>query len=383
MPVLHCNRTRKPAAPARGSLLESLEARQLLSGTILHAYSPHLLNGNGSDVVATIGNLVSRGVAFSDLHVVLTWDDGSITFGQLSGHLTPGAPIPVHPPLDVTIGNSTHTLGAHSALVFVYQTNAAGKIINYALFTSHVTIDQNSTGGLAVTTAAGQAFSGKVATLGQLHVPDSFSGQTANFFVPAPDGISGARYVVSIAWGDGTSSTANIVKNDQGTWDVDGSHTYAFAGNYRITVTAGSHYELSPTAPPGTVTMPIGMLIEIEAGTATVSGQDAAFAVSANATRSFTTPLATLSTVPSLPVEIYWGDGTRSVATYHTLTDGSVQLIGSHTYKHAGSFQVEVRGLFDNGVDLFTTATVNPANTVIPSPQVSGTPIVGGPIGIR
>jgi len=63
-----------------------------------------------------------------------------------------------------------------------------------------------------------------------------FSGPVASFTDADPGGTA-ADYTAQISWGDGASSTGSITAGSGGGFVVQGSHSYATAGNYQVTVT--------------------------------------------------------------------------------------------------------------------------------------------------
>ena len=63
-----------------------------------------------------------------------------------------------------------------------------------------------------------------------------FSGPVASFTDADPGGTA-ADYAAQISWGDGASSTGSITAGSGGGLVVQGSHSYATASNYQVTVT--------------------------------------------------------------------------------------------------------------------------------------------------
>src|SRR5262249_54181814 len=73
--------------------------------------------------------------------------------------------------------------------------------------------------GQSFTAVAGSPFSGTVASL-----------DDANSYAPASD------FTISIAWGDNSSSSGTAQSNGGGSFTISGTHTYAAAGVYTVTV---------------------------------------------------------------------------------------------------------------------------------------------------
>jgi hypothetical protein len=61
-----------------------------------------------------------------------------------------------------------------------------------------------------------------------------FSGSVGHLAVPAD--ARGTAFAAAVGWGDGTSSAATLVPDGDG-YDIRGTHTYAAAGSYRLSIT--------------------------------------------------------------------------------------------------------------------------------------------------
>jgi hypothetical protein len=69
--------------------------------------------------------------------------------------------------------------------------------------------------------------------------PENFTGtagQSANATLATLAGSSSAKYQVSVAWGDGTTSAGTFAPATGG-GTVSGAHTYTSAGTYTVTTT--------------------------------------------------------------------------------------------------------------------------------------------------
>jgi uncharacterized protein (TIGR03118 family) len=79
----------------------------------------------------------------------------------------------------------------------------------------------------------------------------AFSGAVGSFADADPQGTV-KDYTATITWGDGHSSAGTVSANQDGTFGVHGSHTYAAAGTYAVSVLVkdqgGSQVTLSATA---------------------------------------------------------------------------------------------------------------------------------------
>jgi ELWxxDGT repeat protein len=188
----------------------------------------------------------------------------------------------------------------------------------------------------------------------------------------APPGVS--AYKATIDWGDGSHS-AGTVALVNGQLTVSGRHTYAHRGTYavRVTVTLAGQPAVSDT------------------GKATVD--DAPFsaagaAVRATAGRPFHGVVATVRDAnPSgragdFTATINWGDGTTTRGVIRARAGGGFDVVGDHTYAHAGRWTVTVRVTSVGGrtVTVKSPAAVDPV--VIrahgwPLAAVKGVPFAG------
>ncbi len=84
---------------------------------------------------------------------------------------------------------------------------------------------------LAVSTTAGGPFNGAMATFTDLAGAE------------APDGT---HYTATIAWGDNTPTTAGTITLANGTFTVSGTHAYAAAGSYTMTMTINHEATSTP-----------------------------------------------------------------------------------------------------------------------------------------
>jgi hypothetical protein len=93
----------------------------------------------------------------------------------------------------------------------------------------------------ALTLTATGALSGNVGT--------PITGLLASFTDADPQGAAG-DYTAVVNWGDGNSSPATVAANAQGGFNVTGSHTYAAAGTYTISVQIQDTSAATLTATP-------------------------------------------------------------------------------------------------------------------------------------
>jgi hypothetical protein len=167
--------------------------------------------------------------------------------------------------------------------------------------------------------------------------------------------ITSDYLTATVGWGDGQVDQGVPLQgpDGNGTFTVDGTHTYGSAGPYTITVTAGdtlSGSEASATA-TAAVAAPPGL---------TAAGQD----VTATAGQEFTQTVAVVSDPGADPAgltaTVDWGDGQvdQGVPVQGPGADGNFTVDGTHTYAAAGSYAVGVTvDDAGSGTEAVTTAT--------------------------
>jgi hypothetical protein len=193
----------------------------------------------------------------------------------------------------------------------------------------------------------------------------SFTTTVATFSDTLTSAVA-ADFTATINWGDATTS-AGTVSGGGGAFQVSGTHTYAGAGTFAVTVT------LSDDA-PGTATAAV-------TGTAHVASGLSVTAVNVSTPENalFNGTVATFSdadtskTVASFTATINWGDGTLTAGSV-TGGSGSFTVTGQHTYADEGSFPVGVT-VTENGAG-GATATGNGTASVTEADGLSGTPAI-------
>jgi hypothetical protein len=182
-------------------------------------------------------------------------------------------------------------------------------------------------------------------------------------------------FTASINWGDGTAATAGTITQPDGVgtaFDVLGTHAYAVAGDYTITihVTDAGGSTVTLTGSADVTDLPVtGAVDSFHA----IENLSTGTIVLANFTDP--NPLATVSDVTAtLPIG-GWGDGTPAsvtpltvVAIGGTSTTTLFEVTGSHTYTSHGIFTVNITVTTSGGAvtDLTAgTATVPNPNTIL------------------
>jgi hypothetical protein len=258
--------------------------------------------------------------------------------------------------------------------------NPFGYIFNgshtYALSGSYnVTVSVADTDGGTGTSAAVAVSVANVApTVGTPTVtPTSTSeGSSTSFSVSGtftdPAGALDQPYSAVIHWGDNTTSTATVSGNaNPFAYGFSGSHTYADAGSYNVTVSVTDKNGATDTSAAVAVSV---ANVAPTVGTPTVTptsaseGSSTSFSVSG----TFTDPAGVLD-LPFTAV-INWGDNTTSTATVSGAANPfGYSFNGSHTYALSGSYNVTVSVTDKNGGTGLSGAqpiVVNPAVAQVP-----------------
>jgi hypothetical protein len=188
---------------------------------------------------------------------------------------------------------------------------------------------------------------------------------TAATFVDFGGPESVGDYHATIAWGDGVTDTGTIVANSNGSFSVEGSHSYADNGSYmiaaHITNDNGTTADTTSTATIANVAPTVGISGPVDG----VPGQSRSFSFSAADPSSADQPAG-------FTFSIAWGDGTTSTAS------GPSPQSLSHAYTARGSYTISVTATDkDGGTSAAATQTV----TVVLAELQGGDLAVGGTPG--
>jgi RHS repeat-associated protein len=164
----------------------------------------------------------------------------------------------------------------------------------------------------------------------------------ANFTNPV---ASTGDFTARIDWGDGSAPASGTITGGAGTFNVQGSHTYASAGNYPITVTInqsatdqdGNQIAEQPVTSYTTATVAAPELTGAPLGTLTVKvGQALGDPVLA----TYTDP-DTNDSPANMTATVSWGDGSTSSAVVSG-GNGSFSVAADHAYSEPGDYAVMV-----------------------------------------
>jgi hypothetical protein len=186
-------------------------------------FSANLIKGNAGHAIS--GNLgvlsgLASGTSASQLAGTIDWGDGTTTPAQFvkdhsgkievrGGHAyaSPGTPT-----ITLSLTQSLSGGSSNPPIHFPLEQTKA-KVTGHARLGKY-----HATPAAPIRATAGQEFTG---SLGLLSGPALSAGQSLQ---------------ASIAWGDGSSSAAEIVSSSAGQWEINGSHIWLKKGNHVVHV---------------------------------------------------------------------------------------------------------------------------------------------------
>jgi hypothetical protein len=171
------------------------------------------------------------------------------------------------------------------------------------------------------------------------------------------------EYTAVVSWGDGTSDTVtaasgNIVANGDGSFSVHDSHAY-------VAESTGDTFSVTVTTPGGFSATSSTTVKVADAALSAAGGTiKATEGINFRGTVAAFKDNATGEPAGNYTAQINWGDGTVGPGTVRAgSTPGMYTVVGSHTYKDAGSYNITVSVLDAGGstATAFSTATVGDA----------------------
>ena len=182
----------------------------------------------------------------------------------------------------------------------------------------------------------------------------AISGATVATFTDANPNATVGDFTATINWGDGTSTAGTIVAQSGG-FAVDGTHTYADEGKYKLTTTikdvGGSTTSATSTATVADADVLTGQGTKLRGH----ANEALTNVVVANFEDSYKGNVAS-----DFTATINWGDGVTTSGVI-TDVDGAITVAGTHTYKKPGHEKV-VTTLRDDAPGTATatvTSTIN------------------------
>ncbi len=236
-----------------------------------------------------------------NITAVIEWGDGQTTTGTVSGPNAAG----------VYTVSGTHTYsavgGASSYSVTVKIGDPAGAMAQ-ATSTALVAGFINATG---------TSFTGTASEL--------LTGVTVANLTDSNPNATASKIQAVINWGDGQTSPASI-SGSSGTFAIAGSHAYATAGSYSVSVTITDPSGQSATL-TSTATVAAGAIVATGRTLSTfpgvaLTGVPVAYFTDANAS-------ANSGTITAV---VHWGDGQTTTGNISGPVGGVYTVSGTHTY---------------------------------------------------
>ena len=204
-----------------------------------------------------------------------------------------------------------------------------------------VTISDNDSPANGASASTTMTVSDAALTAGSTSVTSSTeNGSTtssASFgFTDANPNATVSDFSATINWGDGSSSNGTVSAVSGGGFAVNGGHTYAEEGSYKVTVSVN---DTGGQSTSGNATASVADAA-LTAGSASVSpGNEGAGA--SNASFGFTDANPTAD-AGDFSATINWGDGSSSTGTVSAASGGGFTVNGSHTYAEEGGYKATV-----------------------------------------
>ena len=187
-----------------------------------------------------------------------------------------------------------------------------------------------------------------------------FNGTVATFTDTNPN-VTLNNLNATIDWGDGSqTSTGNITLNN-GTYSVQGSHTYAEEGNNTLTIhitdsndnTTATAISSDTTTDQAVTASTNSLNINATEGTAFTS----------SSLLTFTDP-AGAEALTDYSATINWGDGHSDLGTI-TLSNGVFTVSDSHTYAEEGTFNGTITLAHDTATNTVVTLNATVADQAV------------------
>jgi hypothetical protein len=177
-------------------------------------------------------------------------------------------------------------------------------------------------------------------------------------------------FTATIDWGDGTTSAGTVVGSN-GSFSIEGGHTYADEGNFALTTTLVRTSDHTVATSTGSVAVAEHDVLTAQ-GTTLIAGAGQPLA---NVQVATFTDTDTAALAGDFVASINWGDGSTSPGTISG-SNGSFAVTGGHTYAASGQDAIKVTvsdpspGTAIATADSFRFDHINqaPVNTV-PGPQ--------------
>ena len=292
-----------------GSSTRATTTANIGDGTLTGTIAPLATLIEGGTFVGTVATFhdTNSFATAADFIVPITWGDGHTSLGTVTS-LGNGD-------FSVSGFNTFSEEGQYTVLVDVISLGGSQLPLTGTATVNDAPIVP--AGGASISTTEGTPFSGLVATF------------TESSIAPLSD------FSASINWGDGNTTTGQVVSQGGGIFGVMGSNTYAEEGTYSITVTindvGGSAANVKITAS-----------VEDAFLTATASNPQAIQGKTFSGVVAQFNDGNTLSPASDFSATISWGNGHTSSGQIVSLGGGAYQVTGSNLYSAGGQFTLTV-----------------------------------------
>jgi VCBS repeat protein len=185
-----------------------------------------------------------------------------------------------------------------------------------------------------------------------------------------------SSFTATIDWGDGTTTPGTVVGSN-GSFTVEGGHTYADENQFPALVTVTRTADSSQLLIAGTVPVAdTDVFSNLHGNTITFTPNTPL----TNVTVATFSDSNTVNGAGDFTAQIDWGDGTTTTGTVQG-SNGSFSIVGSHTYTASGEFAVSV-AFADDAPDAATgsvqsTAVSGFGGTVTLTSATEGTQLTG------
>jgi uncharacterized protein (TIGR03118 family) len=313
------------------------------AGTIQLASPPLVAIGVGvqstSTAVAgaTVADFFDTGGAdpLTNYSATIDWGDGtSATAGTIvnassGGFLTGSLALPA---AFAVTGSHTYTAtGDYTLTITIADTDG-----------SQATVESHAHIARATLLAKGVPVTSQSLTVNGAELAD---------FIDTGGGDPLTNFSATIDWGDGTSASASTIASSFDHFVVLGSHTYAAAGDYTLSVSITDSDGTQATAASMASVASASLAargVPVESPALAVNGAVAAVFHDTGGPDLLTNYSATID----------WGDGSSASAASVVGLLGYNAVVGSHTYSSSGDYKLTITITDSDGVNATVTSTV-------------------------
>jgi hypothetical protein len=197
----------------------------------------------------------------------------------------------------------------------------------------------------------------------------ALNGVTVATFTDANTSAPASDFTATITWGDGQQTTGTVVANGNGSFSVDGTHTYAEEGSDTIGVAIR---DVGGSSASAQSTATIGDAAVAATGTSLTGTEGAALN---GVTVATFTDANTGAAASDFSATITWGDGQQTTGTVIANGNGSFSVDGTHAYTDEGSetIGVAIKDVGGSTANATSTATIGDAALAATGASLTGT----------